>query len=111
MTKKQKVLSVQKVAVSSAVAQVASIQAKFKELAAVQTQIARLKFLYQEQDRLMTELLPLFITKTGSQFIIEREITIGNETHKMSPRFWDEKKGILLNKQWKSTAVETGTIE
>jgi hypothetical protein len=59
----------------------------------------------------MTELLPLFIVKTDSQFIINREITIGTEKHKLAPHFYDEKKGIVLAKQWKSTAFETATIE
>ena len=116
MTKKQKkkmILSAQKITTSepSATDQFASIKDKFKQLAEIRAKITAAKTLYQQHDALLSELLPLFITKTDSQFIIQREITLGNEKHKLIPYFYDEKKGTFLSKQWKSTAMETATIE
>jgi succinyl-CoA synthetase beta subunit len=88
-----------------------SIKDKFKELADIRSQIAKIKELYVKQDALVNELLPLFIRKTDKQFIIDREITLGNEVHRLIPYFYDEKKGTFLSKTWKSTAFGTATIE
>jgi hypothetical protein len=111
-TKKQKILTAKKISTEpTATDQFASIKAKFAKLKEVREKIATMKALYQEHDALMTELLPLFITKTDSQFIIQREITIGTEKHKLAPHFYDEKKGIVPAKQWKSTAFEFASIE
>jgi hypothetical protein len=91
--------------------QLASLKAKFQRLAEIRAQLTSLKSLYQQHDALMTELLPLFITKTDSQFIIQREITLGNKNYKLVPHFYDQKKGTILAKQWKSSAFETASIE
>lgn len=113
MTKKKQILNAKKVVpvAPTAVDQFAFVKAKFAKLKEIREKIATMKALYQEHDALMTELLPLFITKTDSQFIINREITVGTEKHKLSPHFYDEKKGIVLAKQWKSSAFETASIE
>jgi hypothetical protein len=111
MTKKQKILAAKKLPTPTVADQFAEIKAKFKKLAEIRAEIAKSKALYQQHDALLSELLPLFITKTDKQFIIQREITLGDEIHKLIPYFYDEKKGTLLSKQWKSTAMETATIE
>jgi hypothetical protein len=111
MTKKKKILSAIKVVAPTVMDQFASIKAKFAELKEVREKLAQVKALYQKQDALMTELLPLFITRTDSQFIINREITIGTEKHSLKVNFYDEKKALLLAKSWKSSAFETGYIE
>jgi hypothetical protein len=109
--KKNKILNAKKITTPTATDQFAAVKAKFAKLKEIREKIATMKALYQEHDALMTELLPLFITKTDSQFIISREITVGTEVHKLAPHFYDEKKGIVLAKQWKSSAFETATIE
>jgi hypothetical protein len=98
--------------VISPVQQIAAIQKKFKRLAEVRQQIAQLKnSLYPEHDQIVSELLPLFIETQTDQFIVKREITIGNEKHRLVPYFYDEKKGVVLTKQWKSTCQQTMDIE
>ena len=89
----------------------ASVRAKFRQLSEIRAQINRLKPLYAQHDALLSELLPLFVTKTDTQFIIRREITLGDERHTLVPYFYDERKGTFLAKQWKSTAMETMRIE
>jgi hypothetical protein len=110
-TKKKKILNAKKIIAPTAIDQFADIKSKFAKLKEIRAKIALMKALYQEHDALMMELLPLFITKTDSQFIINREITVGTEKHKLAPYFYDEKKGLVLVKQWKSTAHETFAIE
>jgi hypothetical protein len=110
-SKKKKILSAQKITTPTAVDMFADVKAKFAKLKEVRAKIATMKALYQEHDALMTELLPLFITRTDTQFTIQREITIGTEKHKLSPHFYDEKKGLVPAKQWKSTAFEFASIE
>lgn len=112
MTKKQKILAAKKGPVMPTVTdQFEAIKLKFKRLAEVRQLIAKSKSLYQEQDELVTELLPLFIKKTDKQFIIEREVCLGSEIHKLIPYFYDEKKSSLVAKQWKSSAFETVNID
>jgi len=117
MTKKQKVLKTMKMTKPAALPaptatdQFSAIKDKFKQLSEVRAKINASKALYQQHDALLSELLPLFITKTDTQFIIQREITLGNEKHTLVPYFYDAKKGAFLAKQWKSTAMETATIE
>jgi len=59
----------------------------------------------------MEELMPLFIETTAEEFIIKREIKIGNQKYRFTPFFYDEKKGTIVPKVWKSTAFESGAIE
>ncbi len=89
----------------------AGIAEKFRRLEALRTQINGLKTLYAQHDALQSELLPLFIQKTDTQFIVNRQVTIGARTYRIKPFFYDEAKGTLLSKRWKSTAHETFTIE
>jgi hypothetical protein len=111
-TKKQKILSAKKgPEAPTAEDQFAALKAKFQKLSEIRKKIAEAKALYAQHDAMVAELLPLFIKKTDKQFIIEREITLGTEIHKLVPYFYDDKKGILLAKQWKSTAFETATID
>jgi hypothetical protein len=92
-------------------ASITSVQAKFKRVKQIRAELAKLKVLYQEHDRLMEELIPLFVTKENDRFVVARQITLGAETYKVSAYFYDEKKGELKSKAWKSTAHETFTIE
>lgn len=111
-TKKTQIKNAKKgPALPTAADQFAALKDKFKKLSEIRAQLAATKTLYQQHDQLVSELLPLFIKKTDKQFIIEREITLGTEIHKLVPYFYDEKKGILLAKQWKSTAFETASID
>lgn len=91
--------------------QLTIIKNKFAQLTALKAQIASVKDLYRQHDALMVELLPLFITKTDTQFVIQREIVLGNERHRLVPHFYDERKGTLVAKQWKNTAIETASME
>jgi succinyl-CoA synthetase beta subunit len=109
--KKKQILNAKKITAPTATDQFAAVKAKFTKLKEIREQLATMKALYQEHDALMTELLPLFITKTDSQFIINREITVGTEKHQLKVNFYDEKKALLLAKSWKSSAFETGYIE
>jgi len=87
-----------------------SIQDKFTRLKAIRVELAAAKALYQEHDSLMQELMPLFIETQGDKFIVHREITIGTQKYRLTPHFWDSKKGIVA-KQWKGTCIETMSIE
>jgi hypothetical protein len=98
-------------AAPTVVDQMTLIKNKFSRLAQVRAQLAALKVLYAEHDSLVSELMPLFIEKTNDAFIVKRQITLGNTTHRLVPYFYDDKKGILKAKCWKSTAMETMAIE
>jgi len=95
----------------TAASQLQAIRDKFKELKALRTQINGMKALYQQHDILMAELMPLFIEIGADKFIIKREITVGNKKYRFTPFFYDEKKGQVGAKVWKSTAFESGSIE
>lgn len=115
-TKKQQILNAKRrrtspVAAPTAADQFSSIKDKFRRLAEIRAQLQAAKSLYQQHDALLAELIPLFITKTDTQFIVQREITLGNETHRLIPYFYNEKTGALIAKQWKSTAFETVGID
>jgi hypothetical protein len=99
-----------KIIMSSSVGHLNSVQTKFKQLRELRSKLEGIKRLYAEHDRLMGELLPLFITQSPDQFVIKREIQIGSEKYRFIPRFYDEKKDMVLAKCWKSTAFESGTI-
>ena len=87
------------------------VKDRFKALKKVRAELAGMKSLYVKHNELMNELLPLFIEVKADKFIIKREITIGSTKYRFTPFFYDEKKGAVLPKVWKSTAFESGSIE
>ena len=95
----------------SPVSLLGATQDMFARLKEIRIQLAGVKSLYAEHDKLMTALLPLFIEITPNKFIVHREITIGTEKYRYSPNFWDEKDAELKARVWKSTAHKSGTIE
>lgn len=110
MQKKNKIQSVQNNK-SQAGQQLQDIRDKFKKLKEIRDKINGMKTLYQEHDILMAELMPLFIEVTADEFIIKREITVGNKKFRFTPYFYDDKKGQIGAKVWKSTAFPAGSIE
>jgi|WetSurMetagenome_2_1015567.scaffolds.fasta_scaffold607536_2 hypothetical protein len=104
----QNARTIQEPTVSDALANIAG---KFQRLSELRQRINELKGLYQEHDALQSELLSLFVQKTDSQFVIARQFTVGGRTYRLTPFFYDQAKGTLLAKRWKSTAHETFTIE
>lgn len=84
---------------------------KFARLKELRKQIADAKRLYSEYDELCRQLLPQFVTVESGKFVIHREVTIGRKTYRLSAGFFDEKKGEVTAKQWKSTAMENFFIE
>lgn len=109
-TKKQK-LTGPKVQINTAATALKGIEAKFSRLKELRLEINKVKALYTEHDQIMEELLPLFTEVTPDTFIIRREVTIGTIKHRFIPFFYDEKKGRLNAKVWKSTAHEAGHVE
>ena len=98
-------------AAKKAVDPLAELKSKFTKLKALRDQITAMKILYQQHDALMEELLPLFIKVEADKFVISREISLGTEKYKLSPYFYDEKKGQLRAKVWKSAAYSSVAIE
>jgi len=105
-TKKQKILG-PKVQVNP----FATLSAKLKRIKELRAELNKVKVLYQEHDQLMSEVLPAFIEVQADKFVIAREIKLGSKTYRLSPHFFDEKKGLVVPKVWKSTAFESATIE
>ena len=89
----------------------APIKLKFQRLRTLRAELASLKQKYQEHDALMQELLPMFIQVQADKITVAREITLGSEKYRFTPFFYDEKKGLIVPKVWKSTAFEAGAIE
>jgi len=87
-----------------------TIQSRFEKLKELQDKIASLKVLYKEHDVLMGELLPLFIEVYPDRIVTKREITVGTKVYRFTPFFYDEKKGEILTKAWKSVCHATGRI-
>ena len=87
------------------------IKSKFLKLKKLQAQIAEAKSLYVQHDELMNDLLPLFITVKTDTISIRRTIKIGTKTYRLTPHFYDTKKGRVVSNTWKSTAIKTATIE
>jgi hypothetical protein len=108
-TKNQKVTG-KKIQVTAA-NQLQAIRDKFKALKEIRDKINAMKTLYQEHDILMAELMPLFIDVSADEFVIKREITVGNKKYRFTPYFYDDKKGQIGAKVWKSTAFPAGSIE
>lgn len=112
MPSKKKKITGKKLSVKVTLAQkIAAVQAKFAELKKLRARISGLKALYVKHNELMEELMPLFIEVEADQIIVKRELTIGNKKYRFNPFFYDEKKGQMLPKVWKSCAFESGTIE
>lgn len=97
--------------VQTATSALTQIKDRFTALKKVRAQIAGMKQLYVKHNELMQELMPLFIETTPDEFIIKREIKIGSTKYRFTPFFYDEKKGTVVPKVWKSTAFESGSIE
>jgi hypothetical protein len=87
------------------------LNAKFKRLKDLRVELTKMKALYQEHDRLMEELLPIFVEVNQDAFVMKREITIGTNKYRLAPYFYNEKKGHIVAKVWKSSAFETAVIE
>lgn len=108
-TKKQKVMPIIPVVPAKNVLQ--SVQDQFKKLGELNALISSMKNLYAEREALITALQPLFIEVKNEEFIIKRSVTIGNKTYRYSPFFFNEKKGQIVAKVWKSTCFDSGYIE
>ena len=109
MTQKKKVAT--PVALPSATLSLADIKAKFARLKEIRTQLEVVtSTLRAESDRITEEMLPLFFEVQADRIIIHREIGVGTEKIRFTPYFYDEKKGKVLSKAWKSTCFPTGTI-
>lgn len=94
----------------TAAQQAEQIRQKLHRVKEIREQVQQMKQLYQEHDALMGELMPLFIEVQDDKFTIHREISLGGETFRFSPAFFDENKGQLIAKTWKSVAQESGSI-
>jgi hypothetical protein len=91
--------------------QLARIRDKFRRLRELDTQIGAVHALYEERSRLQEELLPAFMTVTPTQFVVNREITIGNEVYRLNPYWYDTRRNTIKAKVWKAAAFETFTVE
>lgn len=96
---------------ASATTALTQVKDKFAALKKVRAELIKVKQLYVRHNELMEELMPLFIETTADEFIIKREIKIGVKKYRFTPFFYDEKKGHVVPKVWKSTAFESGAIE
>lgn len=88
-----------------------AVKAKFTRLSELQTSIAAAKLLYSEYDQLLEELVPCFVTKTETGFVIKSQITIGDKVYRLHPSFFDVTKNKVVAKKWKSAAFPTMMIE
>jgi hypothetical protein len=89
----------------------AALEEKFTRLTEVRRQLTAAKELHKEHDRLVEELIPLFVTQTSEGWTIKREITLGSRTHRLVPYFFNQSENRIKAKQWKSTAFETMSID
>jgi hypothetical protein len=89
---------------------VKDVQKALDRIAEIREELNSVKALYAEHDILVEDVLPLFIEMEDDKFIIHRSIKLGSKTYTLSPFFFDEKKGKLLAKVWKSTAFGTVAI-
>jgi hypothetical protein len=95
----------------SAFDQIISLRGKFARLKEIQRKLSANKVLYQEHDRIVEELLPLFIEETNEGFKINREISVGTKKYRFNPAFFNTKEGLIKAKNWKSAAFPVGFIE
>ena len=89
----------------------ASLVSKVKKIKEIRSKINERNKLFIEHDQLMSEVLQYFITMDSDSILINRKLTIGSQTIRLIPFFFDEKKGTIVTKTWKSTPHETFTIE
>ena len=89
----------------------AALKAKFARLSQIKHQMTAAKALYVEHDAIVKDLLPMFVSIQEGQYVIQKRITIGTESHTLVPFFYDAQRGGLKVKNWKSTAMETFTID
>ncbi|MBE3144070.1 MAG: hypothetical protein IMZ61_09130 [Planctomycetes bacterium] len=89
----------------------AALEAQFSRLTEIRRQLTSAKELHKEHDRIVEELIPLFITQTPEGWTIKREITLGSRTHRLVPYFFNAAENRIKAKQWKSTCFETMTID
>lgn len=89
----------------------APLEEKFTRLAEIRAQLTAAKELHREHDRIVEELLPLFVSQTPEGWLVKRQITLGSTTHRLVPYFFNQNENRIKAKQWKSTAFETMTIE
>jgi len=99
-----------KVKVVAVVNPVEILEKKLQRINELRAQINKMHQLYSEHDALVEDVLPLFITTLPDQFIVRREVKLGNTTVAFTPSFYDPKKAKLIAKAWKSTAFEIGRI-
>ena len=112
MTSKSKLKKIQKKAVvNPPVDPFAILNAKVLRMKELQAQIVQLKGAYAELDKLKEEMIPYFVTVEPDRFTINRKLILGTKTYNIHPFFFDEKKGIVLAKTWKSVAHETFNVE
>lgn len=90
---------------------VAELKQKLARIQEIRKELAKVKALYQEHDVLLTQVLPMFIDVQDDKFIIARSISLGGKKYDLVPYFYDPEKGTLVGKQWKSTAMNTVTID
>jgi len=88
-----------------------NLKKKFERLKELRTEINKMKTLYQEHDALMEELMPMFVTVTPDEITINREVVLGNKKYRVNPFFYDEQKAKFKSKVWKSTAMNSITVE
>lgn len=88
-----------------------ALHQKFTRLKNLRRRIQTVKPLYQQYDALLQELLPLFVTRNESgDFVVKNQVSLGNKTYRLTPFFYDEKRGHVTAKVWKSSAFETFAI-
>ena len=89
----------------------AHLHTKLRKIKELRQKINNVKHYYEEHDNLMEEVLPYFVQTLPDRFIVLRQVTLGLETYRLTPFFFDERKSKLLTKTWKSTAHSTFIIE
>lgn len=97
--------------ITPAVNPLTALKQKFERLKELRNEINKMKVLYQEHDALMEELMPMFVTVTADEIVINREVVLGNKKYRVNPFFYDEQKATFKSKVWKSTAFNAVTVE
>lgn len=91
--------------------QLALIQQKFDRIRELDTQIQAVRPMYEERSRLIQEVLPMFMTIDADQITINRQLTVGRRTVRLSPYWLDTRTNTIKDKVWKAAAFETFTLE
>lgn len=87
------------------------IREKFARLTELKIRMEQAKELYKAHDELAEELLPCFVTVTDTEFIIRKQITIGNKVYRLHPSFFNVAKNKVVAKQFKAAFFPTVIIE